>query len=134
MSRTGFTVGSISVSHCGMMPMLEGIIRNYEARGAEEAGELAGLSEGRAGAMHIATSRDTLFMIDDCIGPGEPDGIDICRSVAMGGWERRRRDRRETEQILTNIQSGEAELSSRSHDGTSPATIISPIPSVSPPP
>ena len=32
------------------MPMLQGIIPNYEVRGMEEAGELAGLSEeGRVG-------------------------------------------------------------------------------------
>lgn len=50
MLRTGFTSDSISVSHGGMMPVLQGVILNYEARGSEEAGELAGLSgEGRAG-------------------------------------------------------------------------------------
>ena len=133
MSRTGFTIGSISVSHCGMMSMLQRIIPNYEARRLEETGELAGLSEeGRAWAMHIATSTNTLSTIDDSIDPGESDGTDIRESVAMGRWEWRRRDHRETEQILTNILSGEAELCNRSHDGTSPETITSGIPSASP--
>ena len=36
------------------MPMLPGIVCDYESRGLEEVGELAGLSdEGWAEAMHI---------------------------------------------------------------------------------
>ena len=54
--RTSFAVGSIIVPHSGVMSMLPGIICDYESRGLEEAGELAGLSdEGRVKAMHIAT-------------------------------------------------------------------------------
>lgn len=49
----------------------------------EEAGQLAGLSEGgQAGAMPIATWTGTLSEIEDSIGPGVPDG-GICASVAM---------------------------------------------------
>jgi len=52
----------------------------------------------------------TLSIIEDSIGPGAPDEVDICASVAMGRYDWRRKDDRETEQILKNIQSGEAEL------------------------
>ena len=82
------------------MPVLPGIICNYESRGPEEAGELAGLSErGPAEARRITTWTDTLSKIEDSTGPG----VDICVSVATERCDRRRKDGLETEQILTNI-------------------------------
>ena len=89
------------------MSMLPGIICDYESRGLEEAGELAGLSdEGRVKAMHIATQTGTLSRIEDSTGPGSPDGTDICASVAIVRCDWRRKNDLETEQILTNILSG----------------------------
>lgn len=95
------------------MPMLKRIIRNYEPRRLKEAGELAGLSEnGRTEAMPVATQTNTFSAIEDSTGPGELDEVDIWASASMERCERRRKHCRETEQILTNILSGETELSS----------------------
>lgn len=66
-------------------------------------------------------------MIEDSIGPGEPDEIGTCASVAMERCDWRRKVHRETEQMLKNMLSEEAELYSlsvglsinRSQDSTS---------------
>lgn len=84
--------------------MLPGIIFDCEPRGPEETGELAGLlGRGPAEAMFIATRTDTLSKIEDSTGPGVPDSVDICVSVATDRCDWRRKDSLETEQILTNI-------------------------------
>lgn len=59
---------------------------------------------GRAEAMLNGTWTSTLSAIEDSIGPGAVDEIDICASVGMGRLGRRRKDDRETEQILTNME------------------------------
>lgn len=52
-TRTSFSVGGIIVPHGSMMSMLPRIVCNYEPRGLEETGELAGLSEGGYGYCNI---------------------------------------------------------------------------------
>ena len=46
--------------------------------------------------------RRTLSEIEDSIGPGAADGLDICVSVAMEDW--RRKGSREIEQTTMNIR------------------------------
>lgn len=67
---------------------------------------LQGYQRGQAEAMLIATQTSTLSKIEDSIGPGAPDGIDVCASVAMERCDWRRKDGLKTEQILTNIRNG----------------------------